>query len=120
MGEISDMIINGECCQVCASNFETPGRGYPFTCKECEGQDKGMTLEQILTSNGYMNVRCINGLWCGVHRYIFTVGVCYGLDETGYRGRFCFSTYQNAALFLKDWDGETPPEIGIDGCTAIK
>lgn len=40
MGEISDMIINGECCQVCASNFETPGRGYPFTCKECEGQDK--------------------------------------------------------------------------------
>lgn len=70
---------------------------------------------------GYARLRFVpdRGV-CGILRFIYTVGVCYGLDETGYAGRFCFDTAQNAALFLQNWDGETLPVIGEDGCTAIK
>lgn len=79
------------------------------------------TLDMILTRNGYKELReVIPGYWCGIHRFMYTCGVCCGLDETGYLNRFCFDTWQNASLFLKDWDGHTPPEVGIDGCTAIK
>lgn len=77
-------------------------------------------LEIKLMQYGYQNLRLVNGDWCGTQRFIYTVGVVLGLDETGYTNRFCFDTEQNAALFLKDWDGETLPVIGNDGCTAIK
>jgi len=58
--------------------------------------------------------------YCGLYRFLYTVGVCCGLDETGYLNRFCFDTWQNAELFLKEWDGKTLPVVGEDGCTAIK
>lgn len=77
-------------------------------------------LEKLLIENNYENVREIDGMVCAISRFMFTVGVCYGIDLTGYRGRFCFDSYQNAELFLKEWDGKTPPVIGEDGCTAIK
>ena len=74
-----------------------------------------------LESCGYTDVVEIRPeFWCGIARMIFTVGVCYGLDDTGLQGRFCFDTYQNAKLFLDEWDGQTLPVIGEDGCTAIK
>lgn len=80
-----------------------------------------MTLEEELVAHGYLNLRQIEGWgWCGVLRFMYTHGVCIGLDETGYGGRFCFDTYQNARLFLAEWDGVTMPMIGLDGCTAIK
>ena len=69
---------------------------------------------------GYQNLRLVNGAWCGTQRFIYTVGVVMGLDESGYKNRFCFDTEQNAALFLKEWDGTTLPVIGDDGCKAIK
>lgn len=70
---------------------------------------------------GYARLRVVPGRGvCGILRFIYTVGVCYGLDETGYAGRYCFDTAQNAGLFLQDWNGETLPVIGEDGCTAIK
>ena len=77
-------------------------------------------MKEILESYGYEEIRCIDGIWCGLMRFLYTVGVCHGMDEHSIKGRFCFDTYQNASLFLKDWDGETPPVIGDDGCTAIK
>jgi hypothetical protein len=77
-------------------------------------------FEKFLTEEGYTNVRVIDGVICATLRFIYTVGVCYGLDSTGYRGRFCFDSQQNAELFLKDWDGVSLPVIGEDGCTAIK
>ena len=77
-------------------------------------------LEQMLIDNGYENIREINGMVCATSRFIFTVGVCYGIDMIGYKGRFCFDNYAFAQLFLEEWDGVTPPVIGEDGCTAIK
>jgi hypothetical protein len=75
---------------------------------------------QHANENGYENAREIDGVVCGIMRFMYTVGVCYGIDKTGYSGRFCFSSYMDATLFLKEWDGQTPPVIGEDGCTAIK
>lgn len=78
-------------------------------------------LADILRDNGYRELREVEGRGvCGLQRFLYTVGVCVGLDKTGYRGRFCFDTWSNASLFLKEWDGETMPEVGLDGCTAIK
>jgi len=78
-------------------------------------------LQDILEQNGYENIReVLPGYLCGMQRFIYTVGVCCGLDDTGFLNQFCFDTMQNAELFLKDWDGSTLPEVGVDGCTAIK
>lgn len=77
-------------------------------------------LMHRLNALGYREVRYVNGMLCGIQRYMFTVGVCVDMDETGYAGRFCFDTWQNAYLFLEEWDGKTPPVVGLDGCTAIK
>ena len=75
---------------------------------------------QDATENGYENIRVIDGVVCGTFRFIYTVGVCYGIDDVGYSGRFCFDNQLSAKLFLKEWDGETLPVIGEDGCKAIK
>jgi len=74
----------------------------------------------LIRGHGYTDLREINGMTCGVMRFLYTCGVCYGLDETGYVGRYCFDTHQNACLFLKDWDGLKTPQVGTDGCTAVK
>lgn len=58
--------------------------------------------------------------YCGLQRFMFTVGVCLGLTFSGYECRFCFNTLNDAQHFYKHWDGTTVPVIGIDGCTAIK
>ena len=86
-----------------------------------DGEELDPVLVLELVRNGYSDLRVVPGRGvCGLHRYIYTVGVCYGMDMTGMKGRFCFDTEQNARLFLKDWDGETIPEVGVDGCTALK
>lgn len=77
-------------------------------------------LLATLEYHGYKNIRFVNNMHCGIMRMIYTVGLFYGLDDTGYSGRFCFDTEQNAELFLETWDGETVPEIGVDGCKAVK
>jgi hypothetical protein len=80
------------------------------------------TLKAVLEIvHGYEHVREIDGLgFVGLSRFIFTVGVLWGLDESGYKGRFCFDTHMDAELFLREWDGTTYPVVGEDGCTAIK
>jgi len=35
MGDIADQIINGEICQMCCCG-EGEGRGYPYTCSDCD------------------------------------------------------------------------------------
>ena len=77
-----------------------------------------MTIAQ---REGYIGVCWIRDRGvCGILRQAYSVGVFYGLCESGYDGRFCFNTELNALLFLKDWDGVTLPVIGVDGCKAIK
>lgn len=61
-----------------------------------------------------------NGMVCGIERFIYSLGVSFGLDGHYRHGRFCFDTLQNARGFLEDWDGKTYPVVGVDGCKAIK
>ena len=70
---------------------------------------------------GYHYPRYIEGVgWCGIRQFIFTVGVCYGLDRIGYTGRFCFKTLNDELGFYDAWNGIEQPVVGQDGCTAIK
>ena len=70
--------------------------------------------------HGYAHPRDIDGVTCGLYRMLFTVGVFYDIDDGGSAGRICFDTWQNAELFLKDWDARSIPEVGVDGVKAIK
>lgn len=81
----------------------------------------GNPLAELLLLEGYGNLRELEPVGvCGTYRFLFTVGVCFGLDRSGYRGRFCFDTQADAEAFLNEWDGLTYPVIGDDGCIAIK
>lgn len=85
------------------------------------GEDLDPVLVLNLVRDGYSDLKLVGDRGvCGIIRFMYTVGVCYGMDATGREGRFCFDTMQNAQLFLKDWNGITEPTIGEDGCTAIK
>lgn len=63
-----------------------------------------------LEEEGYFNLREIPGKGvCGLYRFMFTVGLCVGIDETGYHGRYCFKDLMDARVALKDWDGIGDP-----------
>lgn len=40
MGEIADMVVNGEICQECLAPVEDAPHCYPVTCTECGGDKK--------------------------------------------------------------------------------
>lgn len=42
---------------------------------------------------------------CGLRRFLYTVGVVYGLDYTGYSGRYCFADLLDARDALAKWNG---------------
>jgi hypothetical protein len=46
---------------------------------------------------------------CGVQPQIYTVALMVGLDEMGYRYRYCYPTYMDATLALHTWDGKGDP-----------
>lgn len=46
---------------------------------------------------------------CGLRDFIFTTGLCYGLDETGYAGRYCYHTEKEAEDALHVWNGADNP-----------
>jgi hypothetical protein len=81
-----------------------------------EGLDPMLVLE--LVRAGLSDLRIVGELGVtGIHR----TSVCYGLSGVGdYKGRISFDTYQNAQLFLKDWNGITLPKVGEDGCVATE
>jgi hypothetical protein len=71
-------------------------------------------LREELTKEGYINLRVIEGRGiCGLREFIFTIGLCEGLTNIGYSGRYCYSKEQNglfnAILGLKLWDGKDDP-----------
>jgi hypothetical protein len=68
-----------------------------------------MTEDQ-LKELGYAMVRQLStGEWAGLRRMLFTVGLFVGLDETGYRTRFCYEDAGSAFIALVTWDGRGDP-----------
>lgn len=46
---------------------------------------------------------------CGLSRFLFTVGLVYGIDDIGYKGRYCYHTMAEAKAALLEWDGSGHP-----------
>lgn len=69
-------------------------------------------LIKKLESEGYMEIREIPGRGlCGLHKFLFTIGLCYGLDSTSYVGRYCYPYERvlDAIVAIKTWDGKEDP-----------
>lgn len=67
-------------------------------------------LAAVLQANGYKFAhRLPTGEIAGIMPMIYTVGLFVGLDETGYRTRFCYPTFADAALALLEWNGSGDP-----------
>jgi hypothetical protein len=68
----------------------------------------GQKILHILRKEGYRNIRNVPGVgWCGVMDMLFTVGVFCGLEQYGYRFRYCFSKELPAGTAeqeLKKWN----------------
>lgn len=68
-------------------------------------------MKEFLESQGYYDIREIRGRGlCGLYRFIFTVGLCYGLDEYSYKGRYCFDSASEAKKAIDTWDGKEDPD----------
>jgi len=68
-------------------------------------------MKELLEKEGYHKVRYIEGKgWVGLRRMAFTVGLFYGLDKTGYVGRYCYSNASDAEEDIENWTGEEDPE----------
>lgn len=69
-------------------------------------------LRGLLEEEGYKDLRIIEGKGiCGIRAFIYTAGLCYGLDETGYKGRYCYpyEKVHQLAFAYKTWTGKGDP-----------
>ena len=48
MGEIADMMINGDLCESCGVALETPGEGFPRYCSEECADSSGADYSQVV------------------------------------------------------------------------
>lgn len=60
---------------------------------------------------GYACVARFRGQIIGLRPFIFTVGICVGIDETGYQYRFCYDHAGLAMVAMIEWlvSGEEEP-----------
>lgn len=72
-----------------------------------------MQLDQIfdlMRKEGYTHLREVPGRGlCGLQQFVYTWGLCYGLDEHGIAGRYCFDCRFEAVQALFEWDGTGDP-----------
>lgn len=69
-------------------------------------------LKPYLEENGFTMLKVVEGRGiCGVQKFIFTVGLCYGIDQTGWFGRWCYphADALDAVLAFNIWDGKEDP-----------
>ena len=65
---------------------------------------------KMLEGHGYRNVRRLpTGEWAGNMRFMFTVAIVTGLDDVGYRCRWCYGSMNEAHAALILWDGQGNP-----------
>lgn len=69
-----------------------------------------IALEVALDREGYRPLRDLpSGELAGVMDMMWTAALCVGLDELGYRVRYCYATRAEAEAALKAWDGAGDP-----------
>lgn len=57
---------------------------------------------EMLKTEGYTNIKIIDGKYYGIHRFLFTTGLVVGLDSTGYESRFCYPNHTDAIKALEE------------------
>jgi len=63
-----------------------------------------------LKNDGYFETKYIPGRGiCGLHRLVYTIGLCYGIYERGYAGRYCFDKIGEARFAIRNWNGRGDP-----------
>lgn len=66
--------------------------------------------QEYLEEQGYAGVRqCQNGVWIGISAQIYTFGLCVGLDEFGYRVRYCYENWMDVWYANRSYSGEGDP-----------
>jgi hypothetical protein len=67
-------------------------------------------FQERLHREGYEHLRQLpSGVWIGLRGYIYTVGLCVGLDEFGLSHRYCYENFDDALRDVQTWDGEGDP-----------
>jgi hypothetical protein len=91
--------------------------------KDPEGREfvdsiESATLEVAAEEDGYSLLRWLwyEDKWvlCGMRRMAFTIGLFYGIDETGYIGRWCFPNLMDATVIYATLE-EIPDDLVIGG-----
>lgn len=74
-----------------------------------------MSLEKIehLNNNGFYRLKVFeSGEIGGLQQFMFTVGVCIGIDMESYRCRWCYPSLLSAIHAIDVWDGTGDPPEG--------
>lgn len=59
-------------------------------------------LLERLKLEGYTNIKFIEGFeYCGLRRFMFTTGLCFGIGKNGYLGRWCYTNHADAKEALR-------------------
>ncbi len=67
-------------------------------------------IEYLEKHNDYYAIRKLpNGELAGLQRMLYTTGLFTGLNEVGWRTRFCFEDPAEALASLMNWDGKGFP-----------
>lgn len=69
-------------------------------------------LMDFLRKEGYAELVFIPGKGiCGLRAFLYTIGLCHGLDKDGFSGRYCYPRQHalDAVIALKLWDGTDHP-----------
>jgi len=112
----------------------TPGKPDSIHCKRCGltshnqndvdnlfcgkcGSHAPKNLEKLsdehakfYTDMGYGMPIKLNGELVALAPFIFTTGIICGMDETGYKHRFCYHTENEAMIALLQWIGNADEE----------
>ena len=68
-----------------------------------------MTIQDCEELN-FSDVRYLNNHgYCGLHRYMFTIGLVLNIDPFGYESRYCYQYLIDAKKALAEWDGIADP-----------
>lgn len=78
-------------------------------------QEKKDLVSNLLDNEKYFHIRILKtGEIAGIHKMMFTTGLFVGLDEIGYRTRFCYRDQEEAEQAIETWDGiGDPPGMWI-------
>lgn len=64
---------------------------------------------ELLAELGFFEAREVAGELCALQDYMFTRAIVLGIDEIGYKRRYCFENRDDANRAIAEWDGTDHP-----------